>query len=382
MRKHFYLIVLLACGICISCVSEKMATSHLIPVKRLNNSQYFDDTLYFSNMQEIYLQDSKDCVINDISKIIYLDSLIYIFDRIQDQLVCFDYQGKYIGRVGERGRGNGEYVHLIDVTYDKYSNTFLLLVDPSSIMYYSKSGNFLKKEALDKYYTDIITDSSYVYLYYSTFANGVQPSHSIECINKSNGEKRQMLKFEYEYAPFCSLGNSLFECADSICMVRKFDKNLYCLKDGNINLAYNLDFGKQTFPNSKMNKRYNCDELYRICKDNCYIYGISKVVMGHKHILFSSNLLGLNVVNKERREYSNYNYMNITKYNIPASNYAQVEGDSNICCFILYPLSIQSLKKQWETNTYFRKTFNPAFIEKVRNHNIESSPILYLFKIK
>jgi hypothetical protein len=74
---------------------------------------------YFNSIDIIPLETTPESLIWEIKKIFFIDSGVYIFDGKQSQVLLFDNKGKFISKIGKKGRGPGEYIHIQDFTIDK-----------------------------------------------------------------------------------------------------------------------------------------------------------------------------------------------------------------------------------------------------------------------
>ena len=92
----------------------------------------YKDRILLSNIvsapRVIILETKKECLIQQIRSMEVYDNKIYILDDKANSLFVFDVNGAFIGKIGERGRGNGEYWDLSDFTIDR-ENGFIYLWD-------------------------------------------------------------------------------------------------------------------------------------------------------------------------------------------------------------------------------------------------------------
>lgn len=72
----------------------------------------------------------------------------YIFDGRQQEIVCFDRQGRFIFKISKKGRGPEEYSYLGDFNIDPFNGQLLLLVPFGEILYFDPEGRFLSKTRL------------------------------------------------------------------------------------------------------------------------------------------------------------------------------------------------------------------------------------------
>ena len=365
-----------------SCTTDKNVVYEQRPIEFSGAEKSFVDTTYFDNMKVIKLEANKKSVIRNMAKVFDIDGKLYVFDSILDQIIIFDRNGKHQGTINRKGHGKGEYVRLVDVAYDKEKKELLCLVDPSSIMHYTINGDYIKTDKLDGYYTDISCNNSYIYLYRATYADKKTPEYTLTCINNNTGNKTELLPFSEEYAPFCSIGSKMFANGTDVTFVRKFDNNIYHVSDAAIDSSWVLNMNSFAFPKSKLTKKYECSEIYDLCKKNNYIYMLSNIVKGHEYVLFSSNLYGIHVASPISGKCRNYTNMNVTKYNIPVKVFVPFEGINSKCAFILYPSSVMNLKEMRERNPMIMKSINRAFFDDMKDITEESNPILFVYDLK
>ena len=68
-----------------------------------------------NDVKIVKLETTDECLISDIRQVDYVNGLIYIADKASQTVLIFDESGKYVGRVGKRGEGPGEYLSLIHI---------------------------------------------------------------------------------------------------------------------------------------------------------------------------------------------------------------------------------------------------------------------------
>ena len=69
-------------------------------------------SLIENNVKIVKLETTDECLLSDIRQVDYANGLIYIADRVSQAILIFDESGKYVGRIGQRGEGPGEYSRL------------------------------------------------------------------------------------------------------------------------------------------------------------------------------------------------------------------------------------------------------------------------------
>lgn len=384
MKSYITIPFVLFCIVsAISCSTEKSLTWVEKPIEFISSETSFSDTTYLCNMKMVQLEyKGIQSAVSHISKIIEIDGQLYIFDQMLGQITVFDNDGRFIKAINHMGRGKGEYIHLIDVTYDSTNKELLCLADPNSIIHYTLDGMYIRTDKLDDYYTDICCDKSYIYLYHSTYADAKTPEYTISCVNRSDGSVKELLPFTEENAPFCSLGSKMFANGESIAFTRKFDDNIYYVSKGSIDSCFSMNMKSFAFPKNKLNKQYDCGELYNLCKKDKLIYMITSLVRGKSIFMFSSNLYGIHVAQPSSGQCRDYSYMMVSKYNLPVTLFCPIEGRKNKCCFVLSSSSILNFRKMYESDQRIRKSISAQFINDTKDVSGDSNPTLLIYDIK
>lgn len=106
----------------------------------------FNDCFEISSY--IPLEETEECHITSIRRIESFEGNYYISSSNANVgLVVFDNKGKFVRKIGRKGRGHGEYVDIYDFTIDKKNRRILLLCNKSSfIKEYLLDGTFLKEK--------------------------------------------------------------------------------------------------------------------------------------------------------------------------------------------------------------------------------------------
>lgn len=144
MKKNLTLSLSILVMLNISCnnLDEK-----LVQEIRVSHTQVEDS---FSNAIKSYeivaLDNNPDAYISIISSVLMKDSLIFIGDYKRFRVVIFDKSGKYIGSVGNKGRGPGEVISMYDFSID--DNNSISIYDRNTVKEYSISGEMIKSNNL------------------------------------------------------------------------------------------------------------------------------------------------------------------------------------------------------------------------------------------
>lgn len=109
---------MISCGKRASDTSREMARITL----RIDLDAISEPELKISNfvdsIQFIRLETTNQCIVGQISKLFFLDSIIMAVDSKAGTLLFFDNRGKYLHTFDKRGKGPGEYTRITCALYD------------------------------------------------------------------------------------------------------------------------------------------------------------------------------------------------------------------------------------------------------------------------
>jgi len=125
--------------------------------ERINLSQLFDSVKY------IILDNSDNCLIGEISKIVYYDNRFYVLDVQQMIIFVFSDTGEMIFKIDKRGQGPGEYRYLTD--FDVRDNRIVIFDRFNQLLEYDLNGNFVKKNPVSIPGRSFIINGDYYYFY-------------------------------------------------------------------------------------------------------------------------------------------------------------------------------------------------------------------------
>ena len=104
--------------------------------------------------QLIKLETNPHCLINKIYKIYFAKDKIIVLDGSpffgtrgpeKQSLLIFDNKGRFLNKIGKKGKGPGEYHSIINLCIDERNEIIYVLSGDQSIIQYRFSGEFLTK---------------------------------------------------------------------------------------------------------------------------------------------------------------------------------------------------------------------------------------------
>ncbi len=107
MKYFNYLLFLLIFVSCSNSIKKENKSSSLKLDFIGNDIQYSD---IIQNTQLIMLETRPECLISEVSQLEVADSLFFILDRKIETVFVFNSNGKFVSKIGNKGKGPGEYI--------------------------------------------------------------------------------------------------------------------------------------------------------------------------------------------------------------------------------------------------------------------------------
>ena len=106
----------------------------------------------FKNVKTIILEENSMSLLGGVSRLQVFDGHLYVLDtRIAKCLFVFDFDGKFIRKIGGIGRGPGEYTRISDFTIDR-ANKILYVLDDLGLKankHRTSDGTYIESIRLD-----------------------------------------------------------------------------------------------------------------------------------------------------------------------------------------------------------------------------------------
>jgi hypothetical protein len=112
----------------------------------MDEERIVDISEFVDSVKFIRLDNSSECLIGEIQKVIFYDGSYYIQDNAASSIFVFDETGKFKFKIFRKGQGPGEYVQITHMLMD-YGNRRILIYDVTmrKMIYYTLDGEFIKE---------------------------------------------------------------------------------------------------------------------------------------------------------------------------------------------------------------------------------------------
>lgn len=266
MRNVIVMFMLLVCCSCITKVKENLAAQkfgnivkselgdldstfqtwegqgEIIPVSIKEDG--LDISSLIDSVVLIPLEATDQSLIGCIDKIICTDDWFYILDkRVAKSLFVFDAQGRFVRRIGQPGRGPGEYLEPSDfVVYPKENLIIVFDQFGRQLLYYGTDGTFQRNVRL-KYILKEIIPAFQDSLLFAIAGNNQHleeiAKHDVLLINREGKVISKMLPYEYRLN-FSSSND--YQREDSLLLYHPtFSDKIYGISPQGIRAAYQID---------------------------------------------------------------------------------------------------------------------------------------------
>ncbi len=213
----------------------------------------------FKDTEVIYLETNESCLVSEITQMEILDDKIFILDWKLNSLSVFNTQGKFLNKIGKKGKGPGEYIrprHFIVNRNEKLVKVFD--APTNKLMCFQFDGTLVKEIKLNYYLRTFGELASGGYWgYCSNLSNNTK--HSKEYLKlitfKSDGKVDQFID-GIKNPDRVNCSNSYISCSadGSVSFVEPYLPNIYWLKDGNITTKFKIEYSGQFIPNTLLKK--------------------------------------------------------------------------------------------------------------------------------
>ncbi|MFA6127861.1 MAG: 6-bladed beta-propeller [Bacteroidales bacterium] len=200
----------------------------------------------------IPLETTKDCLIKAIKKVIQYRDNIYAFDLEQMKLFWFNSKGKFLGSIGQRGKGPGEYIEMHDFLIDT-KNELIYLLDFRKIHIFSLKGKWIRSANTEFMAEAFGQSENDEFVFYGA---GMDKRIFISDSNFKPINSFFPYSLAYRLAPFYPLSN--YE-KQILFHIPTFD-TIYSLKDGKPEPLFYLDFNGKNFTENDFNRLSAADQ--------------------------------------------------------------------------------------------------------------------------
>ncbi|RMG29736.1 MAG: 6-bladed beta-propeller, partial [Bacteroidetes bacterium] len=202
--------------------------------------------LRFSDLVDTYeylpLETTTESQIGKVTKIKFSKDLILLSDIFSaNTLSVFDRDGTYQFKVGQKGRGPGEYEFLLDFSLDEQKKEILLLDNGYFVISYDFSGKYLAEKAISGYSALYMekTPEGYAFIGGNEYDNLILADNQLQKINSffpfQNADIEATIIHPLQYID-----------AHTVIYRRNLYDTIFSVKEDHIEPHLRIDFGSKT----------------------------------------------------------------------------------------------------------------------------------------
>lgn len=391
MKKYLFLII---CAIFINGCNKdvkKQYDSTPISIEWKDNNQILLSDIVDS-ITYIPLETNYKSLIGRIDKVVCTDDYIYILDsEVSKSVFVFDYFGKFISVINNRGNGPGEFNKIVDFCCNSNGEVFVYDTGLRKVIKYKISGEFAGLEVKIDFGADFISylDSTKTFLFYSCYRQGedrhnvIETNQKGEIINRYMQFDKAVNKDKMILMPALNLSH----INDSkISFYEVYSNNLYSYDGKQIQSKYQFDFGSSNLPADFLTKGVN-EVAYRDKNNNIpKDYAILANVQENKSHIFYTASKGYGVAqgiySKETGNnkvgFATYDARNPEKYPLPIKN--DVNDCPNFAFFGLHKNGFFSVIEMSEIKSIHHT--DPKLKVLSEKLSVEDNPVIMMFYLK
>ena len=260
----------------ISCSSHLRSDPVCYDIKTLRSSK--ENFLFKEQLTYIPLETNPECLIGGVHKVILTSDFIFV--QSGDLFYQFETNGKYIRKIGSKGRGPAEYGIITDVAVDEALRQ-VYICDLKKIYIYDFSGRYIGSKDLDVFCKRLEVFNN-LYVVYPLNYTGKEPcmlkileeNASPSCIKNNVLYNSQDFFQVYDIKNFQRLGKELI-------FHQQFNDTVYSFdpRDKSLSARYYFDFADAKFPldlleniNKYQDKSSAYGYLEDVCESGSYIF--------------------------------------------------------------------------------------------------------------
>jgi hypothetical protein len=292
MKNINFILVPIFCCIVLICCENK--PEELIETVVVDFNDYMEKPIteisdnFYSNRRYVVLHsDEPNMMLGNISTVVIRDSKIYVADSRSRNLIVHDMNGRAISKVGNRGRGPGEYITLENFDVDNQGQIHVIDGNTKRLLIYDTNYKFSEVNDFP-FSVDIIKcmpDGGYL-LGLSSWDKSkyggnriLKTTRDLIVENTSGNFDKKVTDDNVMFSPYYFI-----ETPNGIFYHKSVDENVYQLDEkGEIKKKYFFDLGRNAVPmkyRNNLEPLINSDEMttYRALMNFAVPYG--KYVFG------------------------------------------------------------------------------------------------------
>lgn len=337
---------------------------------------------YFSQLEIIPLETSRESAIQHINRIIVDDDFLYVFDGMRNAVLIFDREGYFVQKIEQKGRGPGEYIGLMDISLNRNTGHLSFLTDiPEKIMRYDPNGRFVDDEETPLLFMGIANDNGRDILFNTEkqsrsednnhlwFRNGTGYIKKVPIVQTNNN---------FVYAPLIIESRHLL-------FTPRYENVIMRVEGEGAVPSYYVDFGSHWLSDRQFEEweqmgRQDGEYFSRESRQKKIVHSIVMIRETDNHLVFKTNLFGFVLYDKRTGTADYLMELQDDEVGFKALNYFAHDGDDGKMMFVESPNNIRNiaLHTEGDENSYNRR----CLLEIASTIEEDANPVLLFYTFK
>ncbi len=278
MNKLF---ILLSFVMIILDCSAQLKIIEIPEIKNAGASKNVPLSTIFSKSHIVRLETTRESLISHISQFKIYNDKIYILDSASaNALFVFSMKGKFIRKIGSKGKGPGEYLQPWDFVIDEETNSIILYARKlNKLMTFSIDGEFLSEKEMNFSFNSFLKlDNDFLFDVQNTRIGGVKDLNTNKSkffLVKTDSNMNITQKIRFKDSP------SLWELSSSKCLSYNdlgiffklpYLNELYKLNEDGLNEEFIFEYNNTEISKSLFEKHSSIFSFQNEIKNNEYVY--------------------------------------------------------------------------------------------------------------
>lgn len=216
----------------------------------------------------VKLETTDRSLIGNITKMKILDNKIFILDGRPSNLFVFAKDGRFLNKIGRKGKGPNEYSVIRDFSIDKKNKKVIIYDDIASILlYYNFDGKISKKEKFPfRFWNFYLNDNKFF------FYTGLSENKHIKYVEKYNLATRDLnstfvekfaIPINNKQANFVAKNHFSFNSNIPTFSLGVERNVIYDLSNDKVSAMYKIDFGKLTINKDHLDSKQFRNSVFK-----------------------------------------------------------------------------------------------------------------------
>jgi hypothetical protein len=230
----------------------------------------------FDSISLIKLETTKESLIGNIDKLISYNNFYFILDMAQSKAVFeFDNKGKFLRKIGQKGKGPGEYLEPHDIAVDQFSGR-IIIYDGRKLLFYDFEGKFIEEIKLSFSFRSFSVLSKDVLAYYFDNSLKEKDLHKLKFnllfVNKKGKILSQSFDVDENIYPTSGSRSFFYQYNQELLVSPSYSNTIYSVSTESIVPKFVINFDKYAIPKDFVLNAKTDNDFYRELKKSNYAF--------------------------------------------------------------------------------------------------------------